>query len=66
MNNNWRHDKKIVETFIEKNQYVINHGIINILPKTRKTLKPLWLQGFYLARKRGFEPPRRFLHALLP
>ena len=25
------------------------------LPKTRKTLKPLWLQGFYLARKRGFE-----------
>ena len=36
MNNNWRHDKKIVENFIEKNQYVINHGIINILPKTRK------------------------------
>ena len=33
---NWRHDKKIVEKFIEKNQYVINHGIINILPKTRK------------------------------
>lgn len=33
---NWRHDKKIVENFIEKNQYVINHGIINILPKTRK------------------------------
>ena len=33
---NWRRDKKIVETFIEKNQYVINHGIINILPKTRK------------------------------
>ena len=36
MNNNWRRDKKIVENFIEKNQYVINHGIINILPKTRK------------------------------
>lgn len=33
---NWRRDKKIVENFIEKNQYVINHGIINILPKTRK------------------------------
>lgn len=33
---NWRHDKKIVENFIEKNQYVINHGIIIILPKTRK------------------------------
>ena len=33
---NWRRDKKIIETFIEKNQYVINHGIINILPKTRK------------------------------
>ena len=33
---NWRHDKKIVENFIEKNQYVINNHIINILPKTRK------------------------------
>lgn len=33
------------------------------LPKTRKTLKPLWLQGFYLARKRGFEFDSRMLYA---
>ena len=32
----------------------------------RKNLETTVVSRFFLARKRGFEPPRRFLHTLLP
>ena len=35
--NNWRQDKNKVMKFINNNPYLINHNIIKIIPKTRKT-----------------------------